>query len=292
MCYVVYSRLPHLLPHEALQDHPEGHRVRLEALLLHALAHILEASVNLEWIQERPEADIFGDLFVTKGPIEIKILVAVDRVGEVILLEHPQTLVILQETCTEKENVSRYTVASSTDQNRLREQRKYSLEFPQLKHFTHHSGFLDDPKHPKLGKDRWFACRELGQLLTVFAAQNSSGSADHEANASRWARVFGKNIRTGDCGLLGDQIPDIWSKVNGNQTGFCQPIGRFLHGIGEMHTEGNGRRLRGNGCCSSRVAHSGNREKSNRCETGNSESTVFGVTKDGLAKASSDRRSN
>jgi len=81
-----------------------------------------------------------------------------------------------------------------------------------------HSGFLDDPEHSKVRHDLWFACRELGQLLTVFAAQDSSGSANHEADASRWARELVDYLgpRDGRVGFFGNQITDVRSKIDGD----------------------------------------------------------------------------
>jgi len=80
---------------------------------------------------------------------------------------------------------------------------------------TYHSGFLDDPEHPEVREDVGLARRELGQLLTVFAAENSPGPADHEADAALGARVLrdGLATREGGVGLLVDEVSDARGEI-------------------------------------------------------------------------------
>lgn len=145
-----------------------------------------------------------------------------------------------------------------------------------------HSGFLDDPKDSKVGENLGFVCRELGQLLTVFAAQDSSRPADHEADASVGARVLVQCVFAGEAfGCLSNQIANARRKVEGNQFGSGQPLGRVSHGFRHYHPGGNGGRLGGHGRDGgggvTGGAHGRKREESDRSETGVSNVGWFGA---------------
>ena len=54
---------------------------------------------------------------------------------------------------------------------------------------TYHSSLLDETKQAKAIQRLGLFCRELHQLLTVLAAQNSSGATDDKGNTSKSARI-------------------------------------------------------------------------------------------------------
>mmetsp|Transcript_6325 Transcript_6325/g.13058 ORF Transcript_6325/g.13058 Transcript_6325/m.13058 type:complete len:252 (+) Transcript_6325:2151-2906(+) len=117
-------------------------------------------------------------------------------------------------------------------------------------HATHHSGFLDDTEDAKAFHGI-AACRDLGQLLTVFAAQDSSGPADHEAYASRWSGVGvlgGFDPGDGLVGLFRHQVPDGGRKIDRDQARPDQPIPGVFHGLRQVHPPGDGEVLAGHGC--------------------------------------------
>jgi len=126
-------------------------KIALDVFGFHAFGHLRHFTINLIGIQDGPPAQVVRDFAVSKGPVEIEVVVAVQGIRKIVLLEVSQSLVV-------------------------------------------HSSLLNDPEYSKVREDRRFACHELGQLLTVFAAQNSSGSADNEAEASRETRVLGNGL--------------------------------------------------------------------------------------------------